>query len=302
MFLETGFFTQDQYEQYIRHGGNYIDHEGVRLLSPDLTLFSPGGETTFVTDEEVAGLDPEEAQRKKYPIRTAAVEWIAHALAEARANGLKVIFIGHQPLTTNKGEDELEVEGIHYNRMKDLLVQYSDIIVTGLFGHRNLAGIQEVLSPVQDPLFPSITAPGISPRGENQPCFNVVYIDKDTKVVQEFEQWAFNLMDENEIAKRMPLGYLGEWRQHDNDVFSWRALSGTNEFTAVTLSQVINKIPHDSKAFFSIEIWKRAGYIGDETPENYYCKSIFDEAKDMISCLFPNQDPNPECWDPDWLE
>jgi hypothetical protein len=300
MFLETGFFTEDQHAQFIKHGGNYIDHEGLRLLSPDLTLFSPGGEVTFVTDADIEGLSIEQATAKKYPVREAAVQWISDALAGARRDGLKVIFIGHQPLTTNKGEDELDVEGLHYGRMKLLLQEYSDIITTGLFGHRNLAGIQEVLSPTDEPIFPSITAPGISPRGENQPCFNVIYIDRETKIVQEFEQWTFDLMNENEIAKLMPNGYLGEWRQHNNDVYSWRALSGETEFTALTLSKTVDRIPHDSKIFFSIETWKRAGYIGDETPENYYCKAIFDEAKDMIPCLFPNQDM--KCWDDDWLE
>jgi hypothetical protein len=55
----------------------------------------------------------------------------------------------------------------------------------GLFGHRNLAGLNEVLSSAFLPLFPAITAPGVSPRGRNQPSFNVLYQDQTTKRVSE---------------------------------------------------------------------------------------------------------------------
>lgn len=52
-------------------------------------------------------------------------------------------------------------------------------------------------------------------------------------------------------------------------------------------------------AFFMIEMWKRAGYVGDETPENYKCKSLYDTNSAMMRCLFPDQDVR--CWSPGWL-
>ena len=86
-----------------------------------------------------------------------------------------VYIIGHQPLTTKKGKDEFNIEGEYFLDLKDLLTEYAPIIKVGLFGHRNVAGFGEVLNKDFFPLFPSLTAPGVSPRGRNQPSFYVLY-------------------------------------------------------------------------------------------------------------------------------
>jgi hypothetical protein len=317
MFLEEGWLSKEQHASFVQTGSHYFDEDGIRFLNIDLTLFAPGGETTFVTDDEIKNLDATEKEKTKFPVRSRTVDWVAAALADAKAKGLAVYLVGHQPLTTKKGKDELDIEGIHFGRLKDLLAKYSSTIKVAFFGHRNLAGLSEVLGPLGRPLIPSITVPGVSPRGKNQPCYNTVFADKDSKTIVEFEvrvlgesffsfvficlarshiltfnryaiachqkqQWTFNLMDENrkarELARASPPvhGYLGEWKQHDNDVYSWRAISGETEFTADTLARVLVKIPASARDFFAIEVWKRAGYIGDETPENYLCKALYD--------------------------
>jgi hypothetical protein len=55
----------------------------------------------------------------------------------------------------------------------------------------------------------------------------------------------------------------------------------------------------DGKTFFDYQVFKRSGFIGDETPENFRCKSLEDTEKKMEHCLFPNQDPL--CWNTGWF-
>lgn len=100
------------------------------------------------------------------------------ALESAKENGMVVYIIGHQPLTTKKGKDEYDTESEQFISLKQLLTKYSPIIKVGLFGHRNVAGFGEVLNKDFLPIFPSLTAPGVSPRGRNQPSFNVIYQSK----------------------------------------------------------------------------------------------------------------------------
>jgi hypothetical protein len=45
--------------------------------------------------------------------------------------------------------------------------------------------------------------------------------------VMDFEQWKFDLQTENNRAKELDdETYLGTWNRHDNDLHSWRVLSG----------------------------------------------------------------------------
>lgn len=303
MFLEEGWITEAQHATFVSHASYFTDVDNVRFISLDLTLFSAKGETSFTNPATIEGLEGEERERALYPVREKTIKWFKSVLEEARKEDLSVHIVGHQPLATKKGKDELEIEGLHFGELKNLLGEYAGIIDVGYFGHRNVAGIQEILGPVGRPIIPSITVPGVSPRGKNQPSFNVVYMDPKTGTILEFEQWIFNLMDENAKIRKMDESeaenYYGEWRQHHHDVYSWRSLSNEQEFTADSLARALHHIPSESAAFFAIEVWKKAGYIGAETPENYQCKSQADQEYEMMTCLFPHQDP--ECWDSGWL-
>jgi hypothetical protein len=43
----------------------------------------------------------------------------------------------------------------------------------------------------------------------------------------DFEQWKFDLQTENNLAQQLDdPAYLGSWAKHDNDLQSWRILSG----------------------------------------------------------------------------
>ena len=99
-------------------------------------------------------------------------------MEDAKEKGMYVYIIGHQPLTTKKGKDEYDTEAAPFLHLKELLTDYAPIIKVGLFGHRNVAGFGEVLNKDFLPIFPSLTAPGVSPRGRNQPSFNVLYQSK----------------------------------------------------------------------------------------------------------------------------
>jgi hypothetical protein len=45
--------------------------------------------------------------------------------------------------------------------------------------------------------------------------------------VMNFEQWKFDLLTENNKAKELDdPDYLGTWSRHDDDLQSWRKLSG----------------------------------------------------------------------------
>ncbi len=238
--------------------------------------------------------------------------------------------------------------------------------------------------PLNDPIIPSITVPGVSPRGTNHPSFNEVYLDDKTYHVLEFEQWVFDMLAENNRALRIseeqaaieaasqyiatfnaydamngfkgssnnntntnsdttehkhnepmsrlkarvveagksstsssgptsapallpsglpnvpPEKYMGRWGQHTDDLYSWRALSGSKNFTVETLSQFLLAAPAVGRDFFSMQIWKRGGYVGDETPENFRCKAMYDEQYEMMRCLFPEQDA--QCFDIAWIK
>ena len=85
----------------------------------------------------------------------------------------------------------------------------------------------EVLNKDFMPIFPSLTAPGVSPRGRNQPSFNVLYQSTVDSTVMDFEQWKFDLQTENNNAQNLDDStYLGTWDRHENDLKSWRILSG----------------------------------------------------------------------------
>lgn len=296
MFRRTGFFTEEQYQMYMNHGGTqYIDVDGIRYLSIDFTLFTAGG-----VIPPSGGEDAKLTETYGADLRQSVQLFLVDIFAEAEELGLPVYIIGHQPLTTNKGKDELDVEGHAYTALKELFTEYSHIITVGLFGHRNLAGLNEVLSDSFMPLFPSITAPGVSPRGRNQPSFHVIEQDRASKRVMNFEQIVFDLIINNEAAKeKEDPNYMGVWRRHQHRLLSWKTLSGEAEFTTETLARLLAKVPHDQELFFAIESWKKGGYIGDETPESYECKSLYDREEQMMKCLFKSQDSL--CWSKSWL-
>lgn len=287
MFLSTGFFTLDQHRTFVKFGSSKLDVNGVRYLSIDFTLFVQKSIISFEDGANTTLLDN-------------LMVWIKSSLADAQRRGLKVYVVGHQPMSTNKGKDEMDVDGAHFNALKDVFELYQDLIVVGLFGHRNLAGLSEVLSSVYMPLFPAITAPGVSPRGRNQPSFNVLYQDQQSKKVVDFEQWKFDLMRENKKAASLgDVDYLGTWSKHEGEMASWQTLSGTREYTTETLKTFLQQVVREQDLFFAIERWERGGYVGDETPESYECKSLFDRNDQIMTCLFPNQDPL--CWDAKWM-
>lgn len=289
MLRETGFFTNEQADMFVKYGSQYIDVDNIRYICLDFTLFTPGGETSWSTDDA-----------NPFPVRRRVVDWFRESLKDAKEKGLKVWIVGHQPLATAKGKDELTIDEVHFELLKEVMTMYSGIIELGLFGHRNLAGLNEVFSSHYLPLFPAITAPGVSPRGKNQPSYHVMYVDPNTGKLLDFEQWVFNLMDQNQKVKNMTdTTYAGEWKQHSRDMYSWRALSGEKDYTVDSLKRMLDRIPENSHDFFAIQTWAKAGYIGVETPENYRCKGMFDTADKMMYCLFPNQDER--CWDSSWI-
>jgi len=298
MLLETGFFTPQQHHQFVNYGGsNYIDIDNVRYISLDCTLFVEGGEPIGVYNDP----DLAEYTDDQYPMRHIVEVWIEESLADAQKKGLSVYIIGHQPLATKKGKDEYDVSDSHYRQIKMIFEKYADIIRVGLFGHRNLAGLTEVLSEDFKPLFPAITAPGISPRGNNQPSFSVIHQSPHDGTVLDFEQWKFNLLDENKRAQNMSdTSYLGSWYRQEFPLQSWRTFSGESEFTASTLALFLQRLVSNQRDFFLMEIWKRGGYVGDETPESYACKALYDKQDAMMKCLFPNQEK--KCWSKSWLE
>jgi hypothetical protein len=49
-----------------------------------------------------------------------------------------------------------------------------------------------------------------------------------------------------------------------------------------------------------MQIWRKAGYIGEDTPEGYRCRAKYDTEERLMKCLFPEQ--NMTCWSPrEWL-
>ena len=75
--------------------------------------------------------------------------------------------------------------------------------------------------------------------------------------------------------------------------------TGEKNFTVESVTRYLDLVTKSQQEFFDIEEWKRAGYIGDDTPKSYYCKHVYDVEEMMMTCLFPNQDA--KCWDKGWL-
>lgn len=299
MLFEEGILTKAQRDMFELYGGYYADVGSLRLVAMDLTLFLPGGETTFVTEKDLADLKGEERQHKLYPVRHRTVEWFRDIMADAKKKNMAVYLVGHQPLATKKGKDEMDIRDPHYMQFQGVLGEHQDIIRVAMFGHRNYAGLQPILDTVERPIIPSLTIPGVSPRGLNNPSFSVMFYDPKTFVIEDFEQWIFILGDENAKARFKGPSYLGTWRQHRRDLFSWRAVSGGMPFTVGSLVRHLSNTSYDMATFFRYETWKRGGYVGDETPENYHCKAMYDESDSMMRCLFKDQDP--KCWNEKWL-
>jgi hypothetical protein len=257
MMLEEGFLTEAQHAQMVQTGSSYIDMEGVRYLCLDFTLFTITNATNHVAVE--GGHDTSSAQALT-ELQRRVTEWTNSSLRDAKEKvlrlcalslsvsfntllflystlqGLAVWIVGHQPQGTAKGKDELDRTNVNFQLMKELFVEYQSIIRVGLFGHHNQAELSEVLSPSFLPLFPSLTAPGISPRGLNQPSFFILQQDARSGAVTDFEQHVFDLLDENRKAKlhfssglneeEGAATYLGTWKHHEGIMRSWKTLSG----------------------------------------------------------------------------
>lgn len=228
---------------------------------------------------------------------------------------LPVYLIGHQPMTTKEGRDEMDVESEFYRRLKMILSAYSSIIKVALFGHHNYAFVEEVMSSSFIPLIPSIIAPGVSPRGKNNPAFHILYRSKKDGTILDFKQMKFDLFHENHMAQLSDRDdYLGKWSYHSDILYSWRTLryvelcinlchscsSGEKNFTAETLSHFLKKVPNSKHLFQAMQVWRRGGYIGEDTPEGYRCRAKYDQMEPLMKCLFPEQ--NASCWSPhEWL-
>ncbi len=147
MFVEEGFLSKSQARDFRIHGSNYIDiqNTSLRLICPDMTLLTPGGEASFVPEADFENLEGEAREDVQFPVRAAMVAWLHKTLMDARKKKLSVIIVGHQPIATKNGKDELDVDSIHFRRVRELLYEYSPIIRAALFGHRNLAGLQNIL-------------------------------------------------------------------------------------------------------------------------------------------------------------
>jgi hypothetical protein len=89
MFLSAGFFTPEQHATFVQHGNSILDHNGVRYLCIDFTLFMKGAIVSFEDGGSIALLDN-------------VMHWIEGSLTDAKARGLKVYVVGHQPMSTNK--------------------------------------------------------------------------------------------------------------------------------------------------------------------------------------------------------
>jgi hypothetical protein len=150
---------------------------------------------------------------------------LEESLDEASRLHLSVYLIGHQPLTTKEGHDEMDIKSPFYRQFKTLLSAYSMIIKVGLFGHHNYAFVEEIMSTTYLPLIPSIIVPGVSPRGKNNPAFNVIYRSRETAKILDFKQMKFDLFHENQMAQVIDQpDYLGKWSFHSNRLHSWRSL------------------------------------------------------------------------------
>eukprot|EP00461_Guttulinopsis_vulgaris_P004550 UN04552 len=352
-----------------------------------MTLLAPGGEASFVPEEEYEHLSGLERENVQYPRRRELIAFLNATLYDAEKNGRHVFIAGHQPLTTKKGTNELLITTTNHGILfKAILSQYAHIIKGSFWGHRNLATIQNILSPSGEQIIPQLVVPGVSPRGNNLPAIQEISISRNSGKILDFEQYVFDLLEENERAqllskdpeyavknpyatadmyadsgravidavmnsrindkydptayqkhlqseqhlqeKRAQVGlltdnvlrygidcgddkvlcdfvqkwgYLGYWIKNP-DVGSWRKMTGYKEFTAQTVAQMNARVPTSARLFTALQVFKRAGFIGDSTVENVFCNAAYDDESAMMKCLFPEQDETEGCFAKSWLK
>jgi len=236
-------------------------------------------------------------------MRQKMLVWLRETLADAQNKNLAVYLIGHQPMSTKNGYNQFE-KGYHVDYLKEIMAEYKDIIRIGLFGDRNVAGMEPLWDRTNTvPTIPMITVPGVSPRGMNFPALHAVVYKADTKVVQDIFQYSLDIIDENAkvqaMIKRNESGvdeYLGEWTLGRSK--SWKEFSHGQPLTAETLVDATREISTSAELLVAQAKWKRAGYVGSESPEQYLCSILNDRSADFKNCLFARQDDR--CWTDRW--
>jgi hypothetical protein len=69
MLYETGFFTSQQYKQFISHGSSYVDIDDIRYISIDFTLFKYNGIAAYSRSHDPLGTQESTQTNKQHNSR-----------------------------------------------------------------------------------------------------------------------------------------------------------------------------------------------------------------------------------------
>lgn len=264
-----------------------IDNTSLRIISLDLTIFRIDGGIIPDTDT--------------IPTLKRCLKWLDSILEESYINNKKVIIVGHEPIS-GVHEDLFNLSSPIIIELKNILTKYSSIITVSLFGHRNLNSVKNIKSIDGTAIIPSITVAGISPRLQNNPSFNEIYLDTTNYNVLDFMPTYLDLLQENHKSRNFTLNttstdsrynelYIGNWKRHNGKSFSWRSLTGYKSFTADTVNKFMNELAFEPDVSKTLERWKTGNFSASETPEEVICRAIHDNEISVKRCTFPFWNP-----------
>jgi len=119
--------------------------------------------------------------------------WTAGVLASARANGERVLIIGHIPFGSGSCIPS------YGKKMYDLVSNYSDIITGMFFGHTHHDQFEVVRDVATDstPVNVMWISPSVTPQTDVYPTFRVYLYNRTTKEILDVQQYTANITQGN---------------------------------------------------------------------------------------------------------
>jgi sphingomyelin phosphodiesterase acid-like 3 len=225
---------------------------------------------------------------------SAQLSWLAQQLGDARAAGQKVWVMGHIPpgidpySTVAKFRDvcggKAPVTFLASDKMADLLVEYADVVLLGIFAHTHMDEMRLLKPEGSEPPAGAghqvaiKMVSSISPVDGNIPSFTVARVNPSSSV----------LMDYDVVEASNQTGIDTHWTTEYNFGQTYHE----PDFSPVTVSDLIGKFKADGGAKTSeSQAFIHNYFVGDMSREispfwpEYVCALDHYTAKDFAACF-----------------
>ncbi|KAK3590104.1 hypothetical protein CHS0354_041150 [Potamilus streckersoni] len=127
-------------------------------------------------------------------------QWMESVLNSSRVLQEKVIVIAHIPPGVHTPDPVVWMYEKFNNRLNDIFLKYSDVIVAMHFGHDHADGFKVYMDKAGEPVIPVFIAPSVTPwryKPEHNPAIRLVNYDRQTGIHQDINQYYLNLPEAN---------------------------------------------------------------------------------------------------------